>query len=93
MVTRLLDEQLASAGAAQNPPATPAPAVGAEVPASTPVAARAHAKAGVVQLRYTLRNQSNGGVCVWDNFADEPAAVDLEYQEAWDQAERLNRGA
>lgn len=70
----------------------------AEPVTSTPIASiagaavgRAHAKAGVVQLRYTLRSQPDSFVCVWDNDAEAPAVHNLEYERAWSEAERLNR--
>lgn len=86
LVTKLLDEQLATS------PPPPAPPAAAAADPSKPTM-RVNPKSGVVQLRYTLRTQSDGRVCVWDNVADELALADLEYQQAWDEAERLNRHA
>lgn len=59
-------------------------------PATQPPSNRAQAKAGVVQYRYTLRKQADGRTCVWDNDLDAPAVENLEYQKAWDEAERRN---
>jgi hypothetical protein len=102
LVTRLLDEQLATV------PTTPPDEVAPDSNAADPVAttlstptggttgyvhARAGAKVGVVQLRFTLIKQADGCFCVWDNVADTPAKVDLEYEKAWSEAERLNRHA
>ena len=95
LVTRLLDEQLATVPA--TPPEVTPDSAPAEPVTATPTAPTACAagyvqqrKVGEVQLRYTLRNQAEGRFCVWDNVVDKPAVVDLEYEKAWSEAEHLN---
>jgi hypothetical protein len=56
-----------------------------------------HPKVGEVQLRFTIRKQADDRFCIWDNVAGvsakfgETTFVDLEYEKAWGEAERLNR--
>jgi Fic/DOC family len=95
LVTRLLDEQFATVPDLQAAQPQPAVMTAAAESASTVRAWRA--KTDEVQLRFTLKKQADDRFCVWDNVADELAKfgettfVDLEYEKAWDEAERLNR--
>jgi hypothetical protein len=96
---RLLDEQVAPAlqeaeAAAQKAAEAGAPeAVATAAPESVPSKSKGGKKVAVVQLRYTLRNQPDGRVCIWDNVADELATADLDYDTAVREADRLNRQA
>jgi Fic/DOC family len=91
LVDRLLLEQLATAA----PPMEPDDPT-AKPSANNPTK-RARSMEGVVQLRFTLRRQPDDRFCVWDNVIDGSAEnggkrfIDLAYEEASSEADRLNR--
>jgi hypothetical protein len=93
LVTRLFDEQLATVP--QPVPAHP-PADQSNVPVGSREPASRAQKAGVVQLRYTIKKQADGRFCIWDNDADQLAQiagqslVDLDYDRAFSEMDRLN---